>query len=342
MLIFVGHAKKTNKPFLVIILAVNILVTGGAGFIGSHLVDRLLDGGHQVTVIDDFSTGRKENLSPNKLLTVHNQDVCANLDKIFKIGKFAAVFHLAGLPLIQLSIEKPLATAKGAVNGALQLLESCLKFGVNKFIYTSSSAVYGNQKKLPTNEEAIAFPLSPYGIQKLTGEHYCWFFANVHSLETIIFRAFSVYGPRQIPNSSYGVVSRFIQAVENKKEIIINGDGTQTRDFIFVSDVVEALLMGISPKNNFRHGEIFNLGSGQKISINDLAAKVIGKKQIKVSHCPALVEQIDTQADTTKAKKLLCWEPKVTLDQGLEEAYKFLLTKQTISRKMTYEIKTRS
>lgn len=287
----------------------NYLVTGGAGFIGSHLVDRLLSYGHQITVIDNFSTGRLENLK-NKRVKLFKKDVCENLDAIFKKEKFAAVFHLAGLPLIQLSIENPEKTAKAAVNGTLSLLEACSKFGVKKFIYISSSAVYGNSLM---NEEAIPKPLSPYGIQKLTGEQYCQFFANVHGLQTVIFRAFSVYGPRQIPNSSYGVIPRFIQAVKNGQEIIINGDGTQTRDFIYVSDVVDALLTSAS----FRRGEIFNLGAGKNISINNLAKKVIGNKKIKITHCPALVEQKATLADISKAKKLLNWEPKITFDKGL-------------------------
>lgn len=284
----------------------NYLVTGGAGFIGSHLVDRLLSTGHQVTVIDNFSTGKLRNLK-NKKVKLFKKDICENLDAIFKKEKFAAAFHLAGLPLIQLSIENPEKTAKASVNGTLHLLETCLKFGVKKFIFVSSSAVYGNS---PMSEEVIPNPLSPYGIQKLTGEQYCQFFANVHGLETVIFRAFSVYGPRQIPNSSYGVIPRFIQAVENGQEIIINGDGAQTRDFVFVSDVVEALT-AIAPKG------IFNLGSGKNISINDLAKKIIGNKKIKITHRPALVEQKDTLADTSKAKKLLNWEPKITLDEGL-------------------------
>jgi len=287
----------------------NILVTGGAGFIGSHLVDRLLKDGHKVTVIDNFSTGRLENLK-NKGVKLFKQDICKNLDAVFKKGEFDKVFHLAGLPLIQLSIESPEKTAKAAVNGTLFLLETCLKFSVKKFIYISSSAIYGDQADLPMIENEIPNPKSPYGIQKLTGEQYCQFFANVHGLETVIFRGFSVYGPRQIPNSSYGVIPRFIQAVKNGQEIIINGDGLQTRDFVFVSDIIEALVT-TAPKG------IFNLGSGKNISINDLAKKIIGNKNIKIKHNPALIEQKDTLADISKAKKLLNWEPKITLDEGL-------------------------
>ncbi len=287
----------------------NILVTGGAGFIGSHLVDRLLKDGHKVTVVDNFSTGRLENLK-NKGVKLFKQDICKNLDAVFKKGEFDKVFHLAGLPLIQLSIESPEKTAKAAVNGTLFLLETCLKFSVKKFIYISSSAIYGDQADLPMIENEIPNPKSPYGIQKLTGEQYCQFFANVHGLETVIFRGFSVYGPRQIPNSSYGVIPRFIQAVKNGQEIIINGDGLQTRDFVFVSDIIEALVT-TAPKG------IFNLGSGKNISINDLAKKIIGNKKIKIIHHPALVEQKNTLANISKAKKLLNWEPKITLDEGL-------------------------
>lgn len=294
----------------------NCLVPGGAGFIGSHLVDRLLLDGHNVTIIDNFSTGKLENLKDKKI-KLFKKDICENLDSIFKNGKFNVVFHLAGLPLIQLSIENPEETAKASVNGTLQLLESCMKYGVKKFVYTSSSAVYGDQADLPMVEDEIPNPKSPYAIQKLMGEHYCWFFANVHGLATIIFRAFSVYGPRQIPNSSYGVIPRFIQAVENKKDIVINGDGNQTRDFVYVSDVIDALVASISLKNNTYKGEIFNLANGKNISINNLAEKIIGKNKIKIKHSPALVEQKDTLADISKVKKLLQWEPKVTLDEGL-------------------------
>lgn len=297
----------------------NYLVTGGAGFIGSHLVDRLLASGDAVTVVDNFSTGKETNLPKNKLLKVYSRDICDDLDDVFSAGGFDGVFHLAGLPLVQLSIENPAATAKATVNGTLKLLELSQKYRAHKFIYTSSSAAYGDQKDLPMSEDETPNPISPYGIQKLMGEHYCWFFANVNSLGTIIFRAFSVYGPRQIPNSSYGVIPRFIQAVGRGETITINGDGTQTRDFIFVSDVVDALLASASPKNSFNHGEIFNLGGGKNISINDLANKIIGDKNIQIEHRPALIEQKDTLADISKAKKLLNWEPKVTLDEGLQK-----------------------
>ncbi len=293
----------------------NYLVTGGAGFIGSHLVDRLLKDGHKVTVIDNFSTGKKENLK----LPAIERDVCENLDDIFQSGNFDAVFHLAALPLVQLSIEQPQKTNHISVDGTINLLETIIEFGVERFVFTSSSAAYGDQEILPIAETALPQPSSPYGIQKLSAEHYCRFYAKVHGIKAVSLRLFSVYGPRQSPNGSYGVVARFISQVKSGETLKIFGDGKQTRDFVFVADVVDALLAAANTENAKCFGEVFNIGTSTKTSINRLAELITYGMQAKIDHAPALVEQRDTQADIAKAKKILKWKPAVALAEGLKK-----------------------
>ena len=296
----------------------NYLVTGGAGFIGSHLVDRLISDGHRITVVDNLSTGKKENLQ----IPVIEKDICDNLDDVFAAGKFDAVFHLAALPLVQYSIEHPAETDKINTGGALNVLETARKFNVGRFIFTSSSATYGDQDSLPIAEITLPEPASPYGIQKLTAEYYCRFYHRVHQLKTVSLRLFSVYGPRQSPNGTYGVVARFISLVNAGEPVKIFGDGNQTRDFVFVSDVVRALVTAAATDNDRCFGEIFNIGTGVRTSINELAETIIAGKDIRIEHPPAMVEQRDTQADITKAANLLNWQPKISLEEGIAQITK--------------------
>src|SRR3989338_11367348 len=256
------------------------LVTGGAGFIGSHLVDRLLKDGHEVVVIDDFSLGKKENLPKNKKLTVHKKSICEKLDTIFRKHKFDAVFHLAALPRVQFSIAYPRESHEANINGTLNLLLATRDHGVKRFIYSSSSSVYGDQKKLPLVETMMPDPMSPYAFQKLAGEYYCRLFAKLYGLETISLRYFNVYGPRQNPDGAYaGQIPKFFSKLLAGETPVINCDGTQTRDNTFVSDVVEANILSAqltpafsSPQGGGLEGawgQAFNIGAGRNTSVNE-------------------------------------------------------------------------
>jgi len=228
------------------------LVTGGAGFIGSHLVDRLLKDGHEAVVIDDFSLGKKENLSARPRLKIYKKSICEKLDLIFKQHRFDAVFHLAALPRVQFSIAHPRQSHEANVNGTLNLLIAARDRGVKRFIYSSSSSVYGNQTILPLVETMTPNPMSPYAFQKLAGEHYCRLFAELYGLETVSLRYFNVYGPRQNPDGAYaGQIPKFFSKLLAGETPVINGDGKQTRDNTYVDDVVEAnlaSLRGLTPQ----------------------------------------------------------------------------------------------
>ena len=202
------------------------LVTGGAGFIGSNLVDRLLELEHKVVVIDDFSLGKKENLREHKNLVVHKRSICDNLYNIFSVEKFDGVFHVAALPRVQFSIKNPIETNNVNVNGTLNLLDECRYFGVKRFVFSSSSSIYGDQDRLPLVETMNPNPMSPYAIQKITGEYYCKSFNSSPGLETISLRYFNVFGARQDPSGDYAcLIPKFISLINKNIQPTINGDG---------------------------------------------------------------------------------------------------------------------
>lgn len=302
------------------------LVTGGAGFIGSHLVDRLLKDGHEAVVIDDFSLGKKENLSARPRLKIYKKSICEKLDLIFKQHRFDAVFHLAALPRVQFSIAHPRQSHEANVNGTLNLLIAARDRGVKRFIYSSSSSVYGNQTILPLVETMTPNPMSPYAFQKLAGEHYCRLFAELYGLETVSLRYFNVYGPRQNPDGAYaGQIPKFFSKLLAGETPVINGDGKQTRDNTYVDDVVEAnlaSLRGLTPQS---FGQAFNVGGAHNHSVNftsDAIVKLTGSK-IKPKHGPAVIEPHDTLANVSKAKKILGWNPKTPYAKGLALTYEF-------------------
>ncbi|MBI2672106.1 GDP-mannose 4,6-dehydratase [Candidatus Woesearchaeota archaeon] len=304
------------------------LVTGGAGFIGSHLVDRLLEEENKVVVVDDFSSGKKANISKhedNPNLKVYQRDICEDLDEIFEDNEFDAVFHLAAVTRVQFSIKNRIESHNPNVNGTLNLLEYCRNFGVRRFIFSSSSSVYGDQDKLPFTESMTPNPKSPYALQKLIGEQYCDLFRFLDSLETISLRYFNVYGPRQNPDGDYAcLIPKFIKLIRKNKQPDIHGDGEQTRDFTYVSDVVEAnLLAEKAGKECF--GQVFNIGSGKNHSVNEVTAKLLklSKGDIKPVHSPSVIEPKNTLADIEKAEKLLKWKPKVSLEEGLELTFEY-------------------
>lgn len=291
------------------------LVTGGAGFIGSHLTERLLKEGHRVTVIDDLSSGRWENLPTHPKLIRVKSSILGNISNI--VAEQEVIFHLAAVPRLQRSLVDPWQTHKVNVDGTLKLLLEAKKHKIKRFIFASSSSVYGNQKSLPFSESMRPNPLVPYSLQKLIGEKYCQMFSNLWGLGTISLRYFNVYGPRMSSDGPYAnLIPKFIKLLSQDKLPTINGDGKQTRDFTYVSDVVEATILAAQSSLS---GEIFNIGSGKSISVIEVASiinRLMGKN-IKPIHGPALVEPRATLSSSLKAKDKLGWEPKVNLEEGL-------------------------
>lgn len=290
-----------------------VVVTGGAGFIGSNLVDALVEKDFDVHIIDNLSAGKKENI--NEKATLHIVDI-RNLNEISLIIKDAKyVFHLAALPRVQYSIEYPIETNDVNVNGTLNVLIASQKAGVKRVIYSASSSAYGDQKEMPLREDMIASPKSPYGLQKYIGELYCKVWSTVHNLETVSLRYFNVYGKRQNPDGAYAlVIGKFLKQKVEGKPMTICGDGENTRDFTNVKDVVHANILA-AQSGNVGHGEVMNIGAGNNHSINNVA-KLIGGK---VKYVEARLEPKDTLADSSLAKKLIGWEPTITLEEGLKE-----------------------
>jgi len=292
-----------------------ILVTGGAGFIGSHLVDSLINKGYKVIIVDNLSLGSKENI--NKKAKFYKVDICSNrIYDIFKKEKPDVVFHLAAIPRVPVSIQDPVLTTKVNILGTVNIFKTAIDFKVKRIIFASSSSVYGNQKKLPLKEDMIPNPISPYALQKYTGEQFAKIFTNLYKIPIISLRYFNVYGPRINFNSEYSlVIGKFLKQKTEGKPLTIYGDGNQTRGFCYVNDVVEANILAMNSKN-IKGGEIINIGSEKSYSINYLA-KLIGGKIKYLPSRPGDV--LHTKADITLAKKLLNWSPKVSLEEGLEK-----------------------
>jgi UDP-glucose 4-epimerase len=303
------------------------IVTGGAGFIGSHVVEGALQEGYEVSVIDNFSLGKKENLEHlknNKKLTIHNIDICEDINHLFK--DVDVVFHLAALPRVQYSIDNPAVTHKTNVNGTVNLLELSRKNDVKRFVFMSSSSIYGDQEKMPYTEDTKPNPMSPYALHKLVGEEYCDLYHRLYGLETISLRGFNIFGPRQDPSGGYAcLIPRFIHLINKDTRPTINGDGEQTRDFVYVKDVVNANLVAAKTKNKEALGNSFNVGTGKRLSVNQVTEMILKltKKNIKPIHGPAVVEPKNTLADIRKAKELLEWEPKYSFEQGMKETFEF-------------------
>jgi UDP-glucose 4-epimerase len=291
------------------------LVTGGAGFIGSHLVDRLLRDGHQVRVIDNFSTGRPLNLAHAKdhpRLTIVEADVAEPQAIAPSFKGVEWVFHMAALADIVPSIQQPMAYHRSNVDGTISVLECARHAGVSRFMYTASSSCYGIPDLVPTPETAEARPQYPYALTKYVGEQYAMHWAQVYKLPIVSLRLFNVYGPRSRTSGTYGAVfGVFLAQHLHGKPLTIVGDGTQTRDFTFVTDVVDAF---VTAAGSGLSGEIMNVGSNDTYSVNRLAELIGGE----VVHIPKRPGEPDcTFADTSKIARLLDWKPAVSLDQGV-------------------------
>ncbi|MFQ6082607.1 MAG: SDR family oxidoreductase [Candidatus Aminicenantia bacterium] len=292
------------------------LVTGGAGFIGSHLVDALIEKGDLVLVIDNLSTGKKEYINPKaKFFEVDLGDF-KKIRPVFEGVDF--VFHLAAVPRLVPSIQDPISAHQNNLTSTLNVLVASKEAKVKKLIYASSTSVYGNQKNLPLREETRPNPLNPYALQKYAGELYCKIFAELYGFSTVSLRYFNVFGPRQSSEGDYAcVIGIFLRQKKEGKPLTIVGDGNQRRDFSYVKDVVRATIL--AAEKNVGGGEVINVAAGNNYSVNELA-EIIGGPKINIPLRPGEIRE--SLADISKAKKLLGWEPKYNLETGLKEIMK--------------------
>jgi UDP-glucose 4-epimerase len=285
-----------------------IVVTGGAGFIGSHLVDKLIELGHEVIVIDDLSSGKEENINPKAKFV--KCDITSDWNFTDRPDY---VFHLAAIPRVPFSVLNPAYTHSVNVDGTLNILECSRAAKVSKVIFASSSSVYGDQK-LPLKETMRRKPKSPYALHKSIGEQYMSLYDELYGLPTVSLRFFNVYGKRCDPDSEYSlVIGKFVKAKKEGKHMLIYGDGEQTRDFTHVSDVVKGLIDAMEKPV---HNEVINLCNGNNISINKIADLIGGEKE----YAPARRgDVLHTLGDNRKAKKLLDWSGEVTIEEGVKE-----------------------
>lgn len=300
----------------------NILVTGGAGFIGSHLVDQLIHHKHRVVVVDDLSTGQKSNV--NKQARFYRQKIEAKgLASIFKREKPSVVYHLAAQIDLKKSLQDPVSDAHINIIGSLNLLGDCVKYKVKKFIFFSSGgAMYDETVKTPTPDGYPDKPSSPYGIAKLAVEHYLRFYASQSKLNCAILRPSNVYGPRQNSKGEAGVVAIFCRQLTQHQPLFINGSGLQTRDFVYVDDVVKAALKSLPNKVK----GVYHIGTAKQTSLNQLAKKLvtISKTRVPLKHRPAVKgEQMKSCLSYHKIKRELDWQPSYTISQGLKATWQW-------------------
>lgn len=300
-----------------------VIVTGGAGFIGSHLTERLINEGYQVTVIDNFSTGRRENLAHLANfhnLTIHDYDISGNLETLVELTRgYDWIFHLAALADIVPSIEKPREYHHANVDGTVNILEAARKNSVKRFIYAASCSCYGIPEIYPTPESAPINPQYPYALTKYVSEEYVMHWGKVYGLPVISLRFFNVYGPRSRTSGTYGAVfGTFLAQKLAHVPYTVVGNGKQTRDFTYVTDVVDALIT--AAKSPVIH-EIFNVGSGGTYSINTLVT-LLGGPVVYIPKRPG--EPDCTYGDISKIKKILGWKPKVSFEKGVKEIGKYI------------------
>ena len=293
------------------------LVTGGAGFIGSHLAEALLKRGDSVRIVDNFSSGKKENLRPGA--EVIEGDLADEGVAARAVAGCDYVLHQAAVPSVPRSVNDPLGTHRANVDATIQLLVAARDAKVQRLVFAGSSSTYGNSAVLPKREDMRPAPLTPYAMQKHMGEQYCQLFTSLYGLETVTTRYFNVFGPRQAPDSPYsGVISLFIRALMAKRAPLIHGDGRQTRDFTYVTNVVDGVLRAATAEKV--SGEVINIATGGRISLLELvrAIQLILGTNVAPTFGPAREGDVkESQADIFKARKLLGYEPRVPFEEGL-------------------------
>jgi UDP-glucose 4-epimerase len=304
-----------------------VLVTGGAGFIGSNLVRSLLERGDEVRVLDNFSTGNRANLEGLDVEIVEGE--LRSYERVHRAMRNAeVVYHLGALGSVPRSVQDPLTSSAVNVEGTLNVLLAARDEGARRVVFSSSTSVYGSSRQLPTTEETTPDPISPYGVAKLAAERYCISFSRVYeSFESVVLRYFNVYGPRQTPFSQYAaVVPLFVTAIAAGEPVQIHGDGKQSRDFTYVGNVVDATLR--AGDQDGVNGEIFNIAAGAPASVDTLAdtiGAILGKPVVK-ENLPSRPGDIrDSWADLSKARDLLGYEPQIGLEDGLRRTTEFLL-----------------
>ena len=303
------------------------LVTGGGGFIGSNLVRALLEAGHDVRVLDNFSTGNRANLSGLDIEVVEGE--LRSYERVHNaVRGVEVVFHLGALGSVPRSVQDPLTSSAVNIEGTLNVLLAARDEGIRRVVYSSSSSVYGPRRELPVTEDMPPDPISPYGVAKLAAERYCVSFSRVYeSFETVVVRYFNVFGPRQSPFSQYAaVIPLFVTAIAAGEPILIYGDGEQRRDFTYVSNVVDGTIRAAEAAG--ANGRIFNVAASAPATVNDVAAAigaVLGKPVEKTFEPPRVGDIRDSWADVTAAREVLGWEPTVDLEDGLRRTVETLV-----------------
>jgi UDP-glucose 4-epimerase len=302
----------------------NILVTGGAGFIGSHIVDKYIKEGHRVIIVDNLSTGFKKNINPKAFY--YKIDICSKkLEGVFRKHKIQVINHHAAQVDLKLSFANPEKDARVNIEGSLNLFQLAVKYKVKKIILASTGgAIYGEQEYYPADEKHISNPLSPYGISKYTVEQYLEYYHRFFGIDYVCLRYSNVYGPRQLPKGEAGVVAVFCGKILKCKQPVIYGNGLNTRDFVFVYDVVDANIKALS----FNRTVTINIATGKETNINKVFGLInnfYGKK-VKVKHIKGIEgEQKRSLLDNKLAKKLLNWTPKYDIKDGIEETCRYFI-----------------
>jgi UDP-glucose 4-epimerase len=297
------------------------LVTGGAGFIGSHIARSLIEQGARVRIIDNLSTGYEANLNEiGGSLDFINASIADPNALKSALQDVELIFHEAAIPSVPKSVAQPRETHEASVNGTFSLLLAARDAKVRRLVYAASSSVYGDQRESPKHESMRPDPLSPYAVAKLVGEYYCQVFTRTYGLETVCLRYFNVFGPRQDPSSPYsGVISRFIRALESGEPPVIYGDGEQTRDFTYVANAVEANLRAAQAAG--ASGRVFNIANGQSVSINEVLEvlkQLTGRTDVSAEYAEPRVGDVrDSLADLGAARSVLGYAPQVGLEEGL-------------------------
>jgi len=306
----------------------NYLVTGGAGFIGSHITDALIKNDNQVIVVDDLSYGKRDNVNTNAefhQLSISNRQ---EIEKLCNEYSIEGIFHLGAIASVQKSVENPELIHQVNLSGTLNILLAAKNSGVNKVVFSASAAAYGNNPSFPKKESMLPNPLSPYAVTKLSGEMYCKTFTDLYGLKTVALRYFNVYGPRQDPKSEYAaVIPAFITKYLAGEQLIIYGDGKQTRDFVYVQDVVQGNLLAMEKDTC----GVFNIGTGCQTSLNQIIIilKELTNTHIKVKYLEPRVGDVhDSVADISLATKHLNYYPKYSIKEGLNKTLEFFASKK--------------